>query len=112
MVGGGVLNILYCGVYILNCGWPHSSSQYIIGAAYTNPPILTDRVNAYRAPDWALFAKIFTSSPLLAELTPLLLPCEPVFTLFFSWLRLGPYLPSSGWVHIYLAREGPTPVIS
>ena len=104
VVGGGVLNILYCGVYILNCGWPHSSSQYIIGAAYTNPPILTDRVNAYRAPDWALFAKIFTSTLPKDELTPQCCwwwwACIYLFHrrswvwdhIYLLGLRLGPYL--------------------
>ena len=103
VVGGGVLYILYCGVYILNCGWPHSSSQYIIGAAYTNPPILTDRVNAYRAPDWALFAKIFTSTlpwmnSVLVVVVSLYLPFSSSLQswvwdhIYLLGLRLGPYL--------------------
>ena len=83
-----MLYILYCGVYILNCGWPHSSSQYIIGAAYTNPPILTDRVNAYRAPDWALFAKIFTSTLPKDEFS-VGGGGEPVFTFFIVGVESG-----------------------
>lgn len=112
VVGGGVLHILYCGVYILNCGWPHSSSQYIIGAAYTNPPILTDRVNAYRAPDWALFAKIFTST--LPWMNSVLVVVVSLYLPFSSpELSLGPYLLVGFKVGtIFTLHASPTPVIT
>ena len=103
VVGGGVLYILYCGVYILK--WVAAFFLSIYHRCCLHKPSHSHwQGNACRTPSWALFAKIFTSTLPKDELTP------PVLLLVVSlYLPFSSSLQSWVWDHIYLLglRLGP-----